>query len=313
MAASRAPSRPAELETRLTALAGNQHGVVSRAQLLDGGVPATWVDSRVRSRRLQPVHRGVYLVGPLRTRYTRPMAALLAAGPGAAIGYRSSGALWGFTPAEPEDAPVHVIVINSDRGRTPGLRPHRVPLLPDDEVTMLQGIRLTTPCRTLLDLAGHTTTRQLAQAIARAQRNERLDPNDLSQLLERYPRRRAVGTLRRLLESETAVQLTRSAAEERFLQLVRRAQLPRPETNVTLRGLEVDFFWRGHRLVVEVDGFASHSSRHAFEKDRRRDEKLTASGFQVLRFTCRQLKREPEAVVARLAQALTQRDVSTST
>ncbi len=307
---SRFPDR-AELDARVEALARRQHGVVSRPQLLERGATSTWVDGRVRSGRLRPLHRGVYRLGPLRTQYTRPMAALLAAGPEAAIGYRTAAALWGFHPPEPSAAPVHVLVPGSDRGRRSGIHPHRVPALPDDEVTEFHGMRLTTPSRTLVDLASAATRRELRRALARAERLELLERADLLRVVERHPTRPGVGMLRLLLEEGAEAEFTRSRAEERLLELVRRARLPRPEVNVPFQGFEVDFLWRRSRLVVEVDGFAFHSSRRAFERDRARDGELTALGFRVLRVTWRQLDDEPEAVVARLARALGQDSNST--
>ena len=98
--------------------------------------------------------------------------------------------------------------------------------------------------------------------------------------------------------------LTRSEAEAKLLALVRSAGLPRPETNVVSSQYEVDFLWRSERVVVEVDGYAFHSSRRAFEADRRRDAELAARGYTVIRVTWRQLVGEPHAVVARIAAAL---------
>jgi very-short-patch-repair endonuclease len=103
------------------------------------------------------------------------------------------------------------------------------------------------------------------------------------------------------------VVLTRSKAEERFRDLILKAQLPAPLVNVKVRGLEVDFLWRAERLVAEVDGFAYHSSPRSFEDDRHKDACLAAAGMQVIRVTWRQIVREPEAVVVRLAQILAQR------
>jgi very-short-patch-repair endonuclease len=107
-----------------------------------------------------------------------------------------------------------------------------------------------------------------------------------------------------LLDGEEPLTLTRSEAEERFLTLIRKAQLPLPETNVSVTGYEVDFYWRPNGFVVEIDGFAFHSSAEMFESDRRRDAVLAASGVRVMRATWRQLTREPEALLVRLTQAL---------
>jgi very-short-patch-repair endonuclease len=98
--------------------------------------------------------------------------------------------------------------------------------------------------------------------------------------------------------------LTRSEAESRFLDLVRQARLPEPSANHRVEGMEVDFYWRRARLVVEVDGFAFHGSVRAFEADRRRDARLVAAGLRVLRVTWRQLTGEPLAVIARVAMVL---------
>ena len=86
-------------------------------------------------------------------------------------------------------------------------------------------------------------------------------------------------TLEAIIESHrVGSTMTRSDAEERFLALCREQRLPDPEINVHLEGYEVDFLWRGHGVVVEVDGFAAHGTRAAFERDRTRDSELIAAG-----------------------------------
>jgi very-short-patch-repair endonuclease len=110
-----------------------------------------------------------------------------------------------------------------------------------------------------------------------------------------------------LLQHSQRPALTRSQAEERLLGLIRRADLPAPEVNVQLDGLEVDFLWREEGLVVEVDGFPYHSSRADFENDRRRDAELLARGLRVLRASAARIVHEPEATVVRIGQALVSR------
>lgn len=107
-----------------------------------------------------------------------------------------------------------------------------------------------------------------------------------------------------MLGAGSSPAFTRSEAEARFLASVRKARLGAPATNTVVVGHEVDFLWRAERLVVEIDGFAFHASRHAFDADRRRDADLTAAGLRVLRVTWRQITKEPEAIIARVAQAL---------
>jgi very-short-patch-repair endonuclease len=122
-------------------------------------------------------------------------------------------------------------------------------------------------------------------------------------LLTRDSARAGRSRLRALLD-DAQPEWTRSAAEERFLTLLGKGQLPTPKANVTIAGHRVDFFWRAERFVVEIDGYAFHSSPYAFEADRRRDAELAAAGVRVMRVTWRQLMHEPEAVLVRLAQAL---------
>jgi len=199
---------------------------------------------------------------------------------------------------------VEVTVAGRDPGSKPGLRLHRVIALDVREIRRRHGIPVTAPARTLLDLAGEASMRELERAVAEAQARHLAQPRDLLALLARYPGRRGTAALRELAESDGAFAITRSEGEERLLALIRRSQLPPPEVNVRLCGFEVDFLWRDQRLVVEVDGFAFHSSRAAFEKDRLRDAELQARGFRVLRVTWRQIVDRKEATLARIAQAL---------
>jgi very-short-patch-repair endonuclease len=92
-----------------------------------------------------------------------------------------------------------------------------------------------------------------------------------------------------------------------LLRIVAAAGLPRPITNTRVHGFEVDAYWPDERVVVECDGFAPHGHRRAFEGDRARDAQLAALGYVVVRFTARQLEREPMLVAARLAAVLVRR------
>jgi very-short-patch-repair endonuclease len=133
-------------------------------------------------------------------------------------------------------------------------------------------------------------------------RERLVNASRMRQFLRIHARRAGSRVLRVLLDSGPA--FTRSEAESRFLDLVRRAELPAPAVNVRVSGCEVDFMWRRARLVVEIDGFAWHAHRDAFERDRRRDANLIAEGITVMRVTWRQLMDEPFAVVARVARVL---------
>jgi len=186
------------------------------------------------------------------------------------------------------------------------MRVHRVRRLEARDRTIREGVPVTTPTRTLLDLADAVPTRELERAFEGSHVRRLVDRRRLEALLARAPGRHGAAVLRALLEREAGPSLTRSEAEERMLALVRAARLPRPRINARVEGREVDLLWDAQRLVVEVDGYAYHSSRSAFERDHLRDAELGAAGLRVMRVTWRLLVDQPEAVVARLAAALAQ-------
>lgn len=291
-----------EVEATIAEVAARQHGVAARRQLLEAGVTPDAIDRRVKLERLRPVHRGVYLVGPVMPPNAREMAAVLACGSSAVLSHGSAAVLWGLLPRVNRTAPAEVIDRDGDH-RKPGLRVYHIRTLRNDEVTRLDGIPITTPTRTLYDLAGRTRPRVLERALAEGFARRLTNAAQLRKVLTRHSGGAGTPALRALLEQGSPA-LTRSEAEERFLALVREAQLESPEVNVRVDGYEVDFYWREQRLVVEIDGRAFHASPGAFEGDRRRDAALTAAGLRVVRVTWRQLVNEPSAVLVRLAQAL---------
>lgn len=306
-------------------LAAEQHGLLTRAQLLEHGVTAHTVTARVRARRFRLVHRGVYLIGPLVSPRAREMAAVLACGPGAAVSHASAARLWSPAPdrsrsRSPHGAhavdvtgaipPVDITIARGDRRHRSGIRVHRAASLEPEDMAILDGIPVTTPVRTLLDLAGVTGRRELEEAVARAERDGLIDRVELRGIVAHRAGRPGSRVLRDLLGGDAPLAITRSEAEERLLALLRKAQLPGPHTNAPIGNYEVDFLWKREQLVVEVDGFAHHASRHRFEGDRRRDATLTARGLRVMRVTWRQIVDEPMAVAARIAQALARSAIS---
>ena len=170
-------------------------------------------------------------------------------------------------------------------------------------VRRLNGIPLTLPARTLLDLAATETQRDLERALSEARVLKLVSDKQLLHAIDRTPSRKGTKALRVLLDHGPAI--TRSEAERRLLKLIRDANLPLPLTNVRLHGHTVDFCWPENRLIVEFDGFAFHGHRRAFERDRKRDRTLVAAGYRVIRITWRQLTDESLAVIASVAQALT--------
>ena len=297
-----------DLDAVMAELATRQHGVVSRDQLLRAGVSSHLIDYRVTTGRLHVPHRGIYRVGPIAMPLSREMAAVLACGgsggdAAAVISHRSAGAVHGQRPQAPPT--VELIVPAWSGRRRVGLCVHRMPLAAD-EVTRIDGIPVTTPARTLLDLAAVLPRRDLERSLAVTQRRELATDDQIRGLLERHAGRTGTRRLGDLLESDTPAPFTRSEPEERLVELIRKAKLPTPETNVVVEGFEVDCLWRRQRLVVEVDGFAFHSSPRAFERDHDRDGVLVGAGMRVLRLSWRQIMHEPEVTIVRLAQSLVQ-------
>ena len=282
------------------AVARQQHGLVTTPQLCAAGLTGDAIKHRVEKSWLRRRHRSVYLVGPLETPLTPSMAAVLAYGDGVLLSHYPAAVLWGLSTAPAHV--MHVTVAGRAARSRDGLRAHSVRHLHPHDASRHQGVPVTSPARTLLDLATAVSARDLSRATDEARVHRLVTDLSLNEQFQRYPHHRGTAALRKAIQTEPA--LTRSEAERRLLELVRAARLPTPQTNVSVGRHEVDFLWPGHDLVVEVDGYAFHSSRRSFERDRRRDADLTGRGFRVIRITWRQLANEPETVVATLAAAL---------
>lgn len=293
-----------DIELILRELGATQHGVVTRAQMLERGLPVHAVDRLVRARRLVVVQRGVYQIGPLPLPRAAERAAVLAGGRDARVSHRSAATLLGVLEARQHVENVDVTVARRRPRRIAGARLHIVRDLLMDEVALVDGIPVTTPARTLLDLAETETARDVEQAYASALRMQLVTTEAMAGMVEQHPSHRGAPLWRRLLADHGGPAFTRSEAEEKLLDLTRSAGLPRPELNVDVLGHEVDFVWRDVRVVAEVDGFAFHASARSFAADRRRDAELTAAGYRVLRFTWADLGERRLTTLARLAQAL---------
>ena len=169
---------------------------------------------------------------------------------------------------------------------------------------MRDGIPTTTVARTLLDLAEELPARAVERALAEAEVRRLLTRDELDALVERSPGRRGAATLSAILARDLHAP-TRSELEGRFLAFVAERGLPTPLVNQRVHGYEVDFHWPEARVVVELDGFAYHGTREAFERDRERDAVLQAYGWRVLRVTYRQFDERRAAVGSPLARLLT--------
>jgi hypothetical protein len=172
-------------------------------------------------------------------------------------------------------------------------------------VATLRGLPITTPARTLLDLAGSgLRPKQLENALNQAELEKILDFADLLELLARYPRRPGARALKAQLSAYRGPVDTRSRLERLVNELCDRSGLPRPLVNTVVEGKVRDFSWPHRRLVVEADSYRWHRSPSALNDDRERDVELTLAGYTVLRFTYEQVTRRPRYVVRALQIAL---------
>jgi very-short-patch-repair endonuclease len=175
-----------------------------------------------------------------------------------------------------------------------------------DSLTTRDGIPVTTPERTILDLAATLARRPLERVLDQAENTRLTDVPSLIAIARAQAGHRGA---RRLIETLTdhdpGTTLTKSELEERFLKLCRDANLPKPTVNDYIEALEADFVFATHRGLVETDSWRHHKSRDAFESDRRRDAIHAAAGWRTLRFTHRQVTHDPAAVTEALTAALT--------
>jgi predicted transcriptional regulator of viral defense system len=293
--------RPREWEWAVGQLASRQHGVVSNSQLRRLGLGREAVRRRVTSGYLHRVHHGIFAVGyPAITLHGRYMAAVLAGGPRAALSHRSAADLWDLRTGSTR---VTITVPHPRRAVPAAVRVHRSRMLLPGDVTELHGIPVTTVARTLLDLAGVASARELARAVDAAERHDLFDLAAVDDVLARARGRRGAVALRDAIAAWRP-RYTRSELEDRFAALVEKAGLPPPQLNVLLDGEhaqhEVDAFWPATWLVVELDSFAYHRTRRDRERDAARDADLELAGYRVVRLTWDEATMHAERTVRRL-------------
>lgn len=288
-------------DRNVSSVAARQRGLVLRTQLRDCGLTDRAIARRVAAGRLHRFGPGIYLVGhPVLPPLAREQAALLTAGPAAALSHHTAAHLYAIVRAEPPA--VHVTVTGSARPRArPGLVVHRAPLGPAD-VRRRESLRLTSPARTLLDLASVLDRPALERAVHEAQVLRLVTEREIA---ERIARAGPLPGVRALRTAISDPHVTRNVAESRLLALLRRIGAEPTATNTILGGHEVDVLFAPQRLVLELDGFAAHGTRRAFERDHVRDGDLAAAGYRTFRVTWRRLTRETRALERTLKRALT--------
>jgi very-short-patch-repair endonuclease len=278
-------------DRELADLATKQYGIVAARQL---GMSANAIATRASSGRLFRLHRGVYAVGHLGLgQEARWLAAVLACGDWAVLSHRSAATFWGIRLGElfrPE-------VTTGDRRRHEQITTHRANLSVADRA-IHRGIPVTSPSRTLADLAHVLDHDELTRALREAMFRRLYDPRGIQDALTRRPSK----ALKDLLTEAT---VTQSMMEDRFLTLCTRQRLPRPHTQYRVGAKRYDFAWPHQRVVVETDSWLAHANQLAFQADRAASNALQLAGWLVLRFTWADLTRRARATATKVRQALT--------
>jgi very-short-patch-repair endonuclease/predicted transcriptional regulator of viral defense system len=287
-------------------VADRQLALITTVQLAIVGIGRGAVASRRDRKSLHQVFRGVFLVGhDIPPPGAIELAAVLAVHPPAFVSHRSALSLWGLVKDPPGE--VEVTVPGRNCRSRPGLVVHKARVLDWRDHTTRFGIPVTSPARTLIDYAATAGADALEWAIAEACGAHLTDEQRILAAVERVPNHPGVGRIRTILGQPGGPARTRSGGERAMLRLIRAARLPPPRVNYPVAGFTADFCWPDQRLIVEVDGYDFHSNRAAFERDHRRDLVHKEAGYEVLRFTGRQLDEEPLVVLAAIVRALGRR------
>jgi len=290
---------------RMARVIAVQHGAIHRDQVLGAGWTDSHIKTRLHRREWTREHQAVYIAGdPALLPYARHSAALLSLGPHAALSDRTGVELWRLI-RQNQGGPIHVtLAARSSRPRH-GVKTHLVRALDPKDIRIRENLRVTSPARAIIDFATDAASNELLHAIGEAVAQGVTSERELTDARTRVPANHpGAAIVKAILLDEPDLIRTRSPAERYVLPLVLAADLPRPLVNTYIHGELVDLSWPEHKLIVEVDGYQFHKSRQAFENDRRRDAKLIAAGYRVIRVTWRQLTEQSHLVIARIAQAL---------
>ncbi len=288
-------------ELRIRTVAELQGGRVTREQLRGLGLTDDAIKHQITRGFLIRVHRGVFAVGHLPSQpLARAHAALLAVGDRSALGFNSAGTYWEVFdhwrfPLE---------VITPLKRRPSGIIVHHCTTLTRADIHREHGLRVTSAARTALDLIPRLNDRRANRMVRDLRIRRRLTREQLRRVIAANPKHPGA---RRLTYSLAGSQRepTRSELEDAYLRIVKRFNLPIPEINEHVHGHRVDFLYREHRLIVEVDGYDAHSDPRQFAEDRRRDrEILIATGISTIRFTYDDCLDTPEVVATTVTAAL---------
>jgi hypothetical protein len=287
------------VEARMAQIAEEAWGIATRAELLAAGITRAQIATRVRTGALIPEFPGVYRVSH-RARCTEAtyMAAVKACGADAALyGTAAGNHLYMLRGAPPPPQ-----VVSPREKRIEGVRTKRSRSLIARDVIVWRGIPVTTPARTLVDLAAVLTEEALGRACHEAGFRHGTTPRDVDAVLARRPTSPGAAKLRRILHGDARITLSR--LERAFITLLEAEGLPLPVTNRPAGGRRVDCRWPDHRVTVELDSYRFHNSRHSWEADRFRERQAYARGDQFRRYTWDDVTKRRRMVVREMRALL---------
>lgn len=291
--------------------AQQQAGLVTPGDAREFGIPESTYSRRCRDEEW-PCHGGGVrrLPGAPVTELTTHHAALLSLGPSSAISHGTAAGLHGLVTLEPDGLVHAVIPHDMDPQPARGVIRHRSRQLDSIDVTMVRGLRITTPERTLLDIAASMTTWKLEAIVLQMRQRGQLDSEAVREQLDRRPTLKGAGRVRAAMET-LQVDGSDSILERRVRTLLVEAGLSPTTTPHPVRcghrNLMVDLAFPVQRVAVECDGFAYHSAPAAFERDRQRWSLLRQAGWTVIWVTWRRLHERPNDVVAEVGRAVRSR------
>jgi very-short-patch-repair endonuclease len=287
----------------VAALANRQQGQVARRQLVRMGVGRGAIRYGLRCGRIVETFYEVYAPGGRALpALWREMGATLTCGDGAFVNGRASLVAWGVW-SRPE--PLIDVTVPYDRNpRRAGVRLHRRKGIDRRDVTELDGVPVATPAFALFEIATDLTFDDFERAFDDALTKRVMRLAEAQDTLARHASQPGARLYSEFALPEHGLQITASRAEQLMKAIIRPSGLSMPESNIRRGRIIPDFYWRGEKVIVEIDGYRTHGTRRAFEADRARDAKLAAEGWIVIRFTWRQLENEPALVLTRLAQTL---------
>ena len=312
------PVSTVALPPDLARLAANQHGVLSRPQLADGGLTEAHIRYRTNVGALRPDLGETFVVmGAPATARQRYAAATLAVS-GGVLGVEAAANLHEFDSFGPT-TPI-VLTDLSRHHDLPGIVIRRRSDLLPRHCCVVDGIAATTIPRTVLDLAAYVSCSQLISIVDSLTDTRRMSIRVLFDEFDRVARRGRNGTriMRRVLEPRlAALTVDRSELERRGIAFLRLHGFPPPEVEFRPPWAgpalaRVDLAWPDLRVVLELDSRMWHDRSDRFENDRLRDQLAMSAGWIVVRVTWRQLHDDPDGVAARLRAILDNRNVGGS-